>query len=46
VIINFGNEVQPHDIRENSTGRLAAKFLRTFFQVDEDEENVASGSPY
>jgi hypothetical protein len=30
-IINLGYTVTAHDIKTNNTGRLAAKFLRSFF---------------
>ena len=30
-MINFGENVEPNDIRANNTGRLAANFLRSFF---------------
>jgi hypothetical protein len=30
-MINLGDWVDPNDIKVNSTGRLVAKFLRTFF---------------
>jgi hypothetical protein len=30
-MINLGDAVEPNDIRANNTGRLAAKFLRSFF---------------
>jgi hypothetical protein len=31
-MINFGEHVEPNDIRANNTGRLVANFLRSFFQ--------------
>ena len=30
-MVNFGYAVEPNDIKVNYTGRLAAKFLRSFF---------------
>ena len=37
VIIDFGNSSEPGDIRINNTGRLAAKFLRSFFPEPESK---------
>jgi hypothetical protein len=34
-MINLGETVDPNDIKANNTGRLASKFLRSFFEVVE-----------
>lgn len=34
LLIGFGETVEPQAIRDNNTGRLAAKFLRSFVVED------------
>jgi hypothetical protein len=33
--VNFGYPVDANDIKANNTGRLAAKFLKSFFVQDD-----------